>query len=93
MSGGEVELLCRDVMQISNREKMRSLTNEQQELYKKKNICYIHKRSLYIRDHCHYTGKYRGTAHSTCSLKYSIAKEIPVVFHNGLSSDCNFVIK
>ena len=36
-----------------------------------------------VRDHCHYTGKYRGAAHSTCNLSYKIPKEIPVVFHNG----------
>ena len=35
-----------------------------------------------VRDHCHYTGKYRGAAHSTCSLKYSVPREVPLVFHN-----------
>ena len=23
-----------------------------------------------VRDHCHYTAKYRGAAHSNCNLKY-----------------------
>ena len=36
-----------------------------------------------VRDHCHYTGKYRGTAHNICNLRYKVPKEIPVVFHNG----------
>ena len=27
-----------------------------------------------IRDHCHYTGKYRGAAHSLCNLRYLRAK-------------------
>ena len=27
-----------------------------------------------VRDHCHYTGKYRGTAHRICNLKYSVPK-------------------
>ena len=31
----------------------------------------------------HYTGKYRGAAHSIFNLKYSIPREIPVLFHNG----------
>ena len=31
-----------------------------------------------VRDHCHYTGKYRGTAHDICNLRYKIPKETPV---------------
>ena len=23
-----------------------------------------------VRDHCYYTGKYRGAAHGTCNLKF-----------------------
>ena len=36
-----------------------------------------------VRDHCHFTGKYRGAAHSICGLKFNVLNEIPVVFHNG----------
>ena len=36
-----------------------------------------------VRDHCYDPGKYRCAAHQTYNLKYSIAKESPVVFHNG----------
>ena len=36
-----------------------------------------------VRDHCHYTGTYRGAAHDICNLRYKIPKEIPAVFHNG----------
>ena len=46
-----------------------------------------------VRDHCHYTGKYRGAAHSICNLCYKITKEILVVFHNGSTYDYNFIIK
>ena len=46
-----------------------------------------------VRDHCHYTGKYRGAAHSICNLNYKIPKEIPVVFHNGSTYDYHFIIK
>ena len=45
------------------------------------------------RDHCHYTGEYRGTAHSICNLKYCIPKKIPIVFHNGCNYDHHFIIK
>ena len=46
-----------------------------------------------MRDHCHYTGEYRGAAHSICNLKYSVPKNIPIVFHNGSNYDYDFVIK
>ena len=46
-----------------------------------------------VKDHCHYTGKYRGAAHDICNLRYKIPKEIPVVFHNGSTYDYHFIIK
>ena len=46
-----------------------------------------------VRDHCHYTGKYRGAAHIICNLRYKVPKEIPVVFHNGSTYDYHFIIK
>ena len=45
-----------------------------------------------VRDHCHYTGKYRGAAYNICNLRYKLPKEIPVVFHNGTTYDYNFII-
>ena len=38
-----------------------------------------------VRDHCHITGKFRGSAHQECNLKLRIKPEsikIPAVFHN-----------
>ena len=35
-----------------------------------------------VRDHCHFTGKFRGAAHSSCNLKMRTVKKIPVFFHN-----------
>ena len=46
-----------------------------------------------VRDHFHYTGEYRGAAHSTCNLKYSVPKRIPIVFHNASKYDYHFIIK
>ena len=46
-----------------------------------------------VKDHCHYTCKYRGAAHSKCNLEYKIVKEIPALFHNGSVYDYHFIIK
>ena len=45
-----------------------------------------------VRDHCHYTGKYRDAAHKICNLMYNTPREIPVVFHNGSSYEYHFII-
>ena len=52
-----------------------------------------HKKHYKVRDHCHYTGKYRGAAHNICNLRYKIPKEIPIIFHNGSTYDFHFIIK
>ena len=46
-----------------------------------------------VRDHCHYTGKYRGVEQSICNLRYTIPKKLPVVLHNGSTYDYHFIIK
>ena len=51
------------------------------------------KKRYKVRDHCHYTGKYRGTAHNICNLRYKTPKKVPVVFHNGSKHDYHFIIK
>ena len=56
----------------------------------KKNETY--RESCKVRDHCNYTGKYRGAAHSKCNLQYKLPKEIPVVFHNVSKYDYHFII-
>ena len=80
------------------------LMNEQQKSYQNPKICYIcnqkfedkhNKDKTYhkIRDHCHYTGEYRGAAHSICNLKQSVPKGISIFFYNGSNYDYHFIIK
>ena len=41
-----------------------------------------------VRDHCHYTGKYRGALHSGCNLKPGERTLIiPVLAHNNSRCD------
>ena len=74
------------------------LTRKQWKKYKKANKCHIcYKpfalRDPKVRDHCHYTGLYRGPAHSLCNLRYKIPSYIPVVFHNLSGYDAHLFIR
>ena len=95
---------CKDLREhatkITNYEKkdMIPLTKKEEEnhnkfvTYVKKNLIRMIK-NYKVRDHCHYTGKYRGAAHNMCNLRYIVPKEIPIVFHNSSTYDNHFIIK
>ena len=98
---------CKDLKKHATRiinhenKKIIPLTKEEKINYNDKKVCYICKKEFdtidekhhKLRDHCHYTGKYRGAAHNICNLRYKVPKEIPVVFHNGSTYDYHFIIK
>ena len=69
-------------------------TNKEKKIHNEEKVCYIYKKRFStgdddnikcykVRDHCHFTGKYRETAHDIFNLRYKTPKEILVVFHNG----------
>ena len=51
------------------------------------------KNTTKVRDHCHFTGKFRGAAHSICNLKARVPKFIPVIFHNLSGYDAHLFVK
>ena len=56
--------------------------------YTDKDVC--------VRDRCHITGKFRGSAHQECNLRLRIKPEslkIPVVFHNLRGYDSHFIMQ
>ena len=86
---------------------MISLTDNKNKYYEEQKECRICKKEfcynknektkfkLYkkVRDHGHYTGEFRGAAHSICNLNYKVPQEFPVKFHNGSKYDYHFLIK
>ena len=36
---------------------------------------------LMVRDHCHFTEKYRGSAHRDCDISIKLNHKIPIAFH------------
>ena len=86
-----------DVKVIANiKPKKMIFTEEDKKQFNKSKICWICDEPLKddkVRDHCHYTGRYRGPAHNSCNLKYRKPKSIPVFFHNLTGYDSHLFIK
>ena len=85
------------------KKEMIPLTKKEEKNHNKQKVCHICRKEFNaddsdkkyhkVKDHCHYTGKYRDAAHDICNLRYKTSKEIPVVFHNGSTYDYHFIIK
>ena len=92
-----IKWLEEDVKAIANKEKKEMIfTEEDRKQFNKASDCWICGEELgndRVRDHCHYTGRYRGPAHNNCNLKYRKPKSISVFFHNLSGYDSHLFIK
>ncbi|XP_015125070.1 uncharacterized protein LOC107046862, partial [Diachasma alloeum] len=76
---------------------MERLTSKQLQDFEVSQECHICEKpfistDIKHRDHCHFTGRYRGAAHAGCNINYKNPHEIPVVFHNLSGYDAHFLI-
>ena len=76
------------------------ITEQEQHEFEVATKCWIcgegnwdNKKRMKVRDHDHYTGKYRGAAHNNCNLRLRRATEIPVFFHNFTNYDNHLFVK
>ena len=72
------------------------LTEEEQKSFKEARICHICSKELKgdrVRDHCHFTGEYRGASHNSCNLQCKKPLILPVIFHNLQGYDAHLFIK
>ena len=90
---------CKRVMKKHFNKPLR-MTEENEQEFKKATTCHIcdkkyTEKDIRVRDHCHITGKFRGSAHQECNLKLRINPEeikIPVIFHNLRGYDSHFIM-
>ena len=96
---GEVTY-CKDIMKKEFNKPL--MMNDNDEIsFKLEQKCHICEESykdkdVRVRDHCHITGKYRGSAHQECNLKLRLNPEeikIPVIFHNLRGYDSHFIMQ
>ena len=92
-----IKWLEEDVKDIANIEpKEMIFTEEDIKHFNNASDCWICGEELgndRVRDHCHFTGRYRGPAHNSCNLKYRKPKNISVFFHNLSGYDSHLFIK
>ena len=91
---------CKKIMKKEFNKPLRMIKEDEEE-FQKANECHICNKKytnedIKVRDHCHITGKYRGSAHQDCNLKLRIKPEeikIPVIFHNLRGYDSHFIMQ
>ena len=91
---------CKKVMK-KHFNKPLKMSNEDEQEFKKSTRCHIcdkkyNEEDVRVRDHCHITGVFRGSAHQDCNLKLKMKPEeikIPVIFHNLRGYDSHFIMQ
>ena len=79
--------------------KLLVLSKEEEKEFQSATKCHICEEKLSLdkksnlKDHCHFTGKYRGAAHNQCNLSCRKPLILPVIFHNLQGYDAHLFIK
>ena len=91
---------CKKVMKTFFNKPLKMTKDNEDEFQKAKacHICDIEytDKDIRVRDHCHITGKYRGSAHQDCNMKLKVDPDkikIPVIFHNLRGYDSHFIMQ
>ena len=97
-----VEMLEEDIKKIFKQfnfsKKMEPLTTEELRKFLQAEICWICQKKFKkdekkVRDHDHFTGKFRGAAHNQCNLQFKKPQFTPVIFHNLSGYDAHLFVK
>ena len=74
------------------------LSADDEERFQSSNKCWICNKLFDIggnkvRDHCHITGKYRGSAHCSCNINLRLTKKDPIIFHKLKGFDNHLIMQ
>ena len=73
------------------------LSKEEWKKFRESEVCWLCRKKFgekpKVRDHCHYTGKFRGAAHQSCNLNFKRPKFTPVFFHNLQNYDAHLFVR
>ena len=81
------------------KKEMFPLTNQEWKSFREAEVCWLCRKGFErgnltkVRDHCHFSGKFRGAAHASCNLKFKRPKFTPVFFHNLQNYDAHLFVR
>jgi len=88
---------CRNIIIKYKFNQPLKMTDEDETNFKQSKECHICGKNIIkqrrVRDHCHVTGKYRGSVHDSCNLNFKFTDKIPVIFHDLRGYDSHFVMQ
>ena len=96
-----VEMLEEDIKRIQEKFDFSAkmiFTEKDRSTFEKTTVCWIcqgefDETQKKVRDHCHFTGKFRGAAHNLCNLQFKKPNFTPVIFHNLSGYDSHLFVK
>ena len=93
-----IKLENKTAFYFKNTKKDIIMTEEDEEDFKNNNVCRFCEKIIEsdkVRDHCHLTGKYRGSSHNKCNINVTQKQSnfIPFLFQNFSNYDCHMFFK
>ena len=74
------------------------ISEEDEQRFQSSNKCWICDKLFYVgdnkvKDYCHVTEKYRGSAHWSCSFNLKLTKNVPAIIHNLKGYDSHLIMQ
>ena len=93
-----------EIINYEKKKQMIRLSEEENKTYEEQDVRHICKKKFCldenkenndkyrkVKDHCHFSRKFKGAAHNYCNLRYKVPKDIPIITHNA-GYDTHFII-